>query len=181
MLRRLALRAGGLAVLLVGVVAAATTRPTPAGPPHEERDVNVGAVALAGVGLVLLLAVGLGVTTWMLVARTGAWPTLTPPPAGVAAGPDPAVLGPSGPGDGGAALPRLQPAPETDITRLRARERAALSRWGWVDREAGIAQIPIELAMELVAARGLPAFDGAAAPQGGAGGERSAPPAERPR
>lgn len=34
---------------------------------------------------------------------------------------------------------------------LRAAQRDALGRWGWVDRNAGIARIPIERAMEIVA------------------------------
>lgn len=34
---------------------------------------------------------------------------------------------------------------------LRTRQRAALERWEWVDRDAGVARIPIERAMELVA------------------------------
>lgn len=34
---------------------------------------------------------------------------------------------------------------------LRRDQRATLDRWGWVDRDAGIARIPIERAMDLVA------------------------------
>lgn len=33
---------------------------------------------------------------------------------------------------------------------LRAAQRASLERWGWTDRAAGKAEIPIERAMELV-------------------------------
>lgn len=33
-------------------------------------------------------------------------------------------------------------------------QRAALERWGWTDRDAGLARIPVERAMELVAADG---------------------------
>lgn len=35
--------------------------------------------------------------------------------------------------------------------RLRERQRERLANFGWVDRDAGIAHIPIELAMDLVA------------------------------
>lgn len=48
--------------------------------------------------------------------------------------------------------PRLQPHPQRDLAALRRRERAALNADGWVDREAGIATIPIERAMTLLAA-----------------------------
>lgn len=37
-------------------------------------------------------------------------------------------------------------------TKLRAEQRASLDRWGWVDRDAGVARIPIDRAMDLVAA-----------------------------
>jgi hypothetical protein len=33
---------------------------------------------------------------------------------------------------------------------LRARQRRELSRYGWVDREQGVVEIPIERAMELI-------------------------------
>jgi hypothetical protein len=33
---------------------------------------------------------------------------------------------------------------------MRAAQRAALSRYGWIDRDAGVAAIPIERAMDLV-------------------------------
>jgi len=39
---------------------------------------------------------------------------------------------------------------------LRARQRRELDEWGWVDRRAGIANIPIDRAMDLLVQRGLP-------------------------
>ena len=41
------------------------------------------------------------------------------------------------------------PARGLDVARD---QRAALDRWAWVDRDAGIARIPVERAMDLVAA-----------------------------
>ena len=41
------------------------------------------------------------------------------------------------------------PARGLEVARDR---RATLDRWGWVDRDAGIARIPVERAMDLVAA-----------------------------
>lgn len=52
--------------------------------------------------------------------------------------------------------PALQAAPQRDLRELMARERLILDRVAWVDREAGIAQIPIETAMTIIAERGLP-------------------------
>jgi hypothetical protein len=39
---------------------------------------------------------------------------------------------------------------------LRAAEDEVLTSYGWVSKEAGIARIPIEHAMQLVLERGLP-------------------------
>lgn len=49
----------------------------------------------------------------------------------------------------------LQPAPQPDLARARARDAAALRETGWVDRGAGIARIPVADAMTLMAERGL--------------------------
>jgi hypothetical protein len=51
--------------------------------------------------------------------------------------------------------PRLQTAPEEELRRLRAEEEETLRSYGWIDREAGRVRIPIERAMDLIAARGL--------------------------
>ena len=52
--------------------------------------------------------------------------------------------------------PRLEPDPLAPRLRMRAREDAVLMTYGWVDRSAGVARIPIERAMELLAEKGLP-------------------------
>jgi hypothetical protein len=52
--------------------------------------------------------------------------------------------------------PRLQPDPVHDVERMRAAEEQRLHSYGWVDKEKGVAHIPIEQAMELVVRRGLP-------------------------
>ncbi len=53
--------------------------------------------------------------------------------------------------------PDLQVASSRDYQEMRAAEEAQLHSYRWVDREAGIAAIPIERAMEILAGRGLPA------------------------
>jgi hypothetical protein len=52
--------------------------------------------------------------------------------------------------------PRLQEAPFKDIASLRVEEEAVLESYAWVDERAGIARIPVEAALELVASKGLP-------------------------
>ena len=40
---------------------------------------------------------------------------------------------------------------------LRKKSSAELQRWGWADRDAGVAQIPIESAIDVLATTPLPA------------------------
>ena len=56
--------------------------------------------------------------------------------------------------------PRLQTNPESDLGKSRASEAARLNSYGWVDRKAGIAHIPIERAIQLTIERGLPEVGG---------------------
>ncbi len=53
--------------------------------------------------------------------------------------------------------PNLQNQPFQDIHLLRQAEAERLGSYGWVDKEGGIARIPIDRAMELTLQRGLPA------------------------
>jgi hypothetical protein len=53
--------------------------------------------------------------------------------------------------------PRLLVTPGQDLKTMRAAEDALLNSYGWIDREKGIARIPIQDAIEILAQRGLPA------------------------
>jgi hypothetical protein len=53
--------------------------------------------------------------------------------------------------------PRLERDPLAPRIAAQSREDATLTSYGWVDRNAGIARIPIDRAMELLVERGLPA------------------------
>lgn len=55
--------------------------------------------------------------------------------------------------------PELQKAPQNDLSRFAAAQRAALSGYTWIDRDHGIARIPIEEAMRQIAGRGEHAYD----------------------
>jgi hypothetical protein len=50
--------------------------------------------------------------------------------------------------------PQLQPAPQPDRVAYLAEKRRLLASYGWVDRQAGVARIPLDDAMALLAARG---------------------------
>jgi len=70
--------------------------------------------------------------------------------------------------------PRLVVSEPKALAVFRARENALLGSYAWVEKDRGIARIPIDEAMRIVAERGLPAFPvaeaGAAKPA--AGGSR---------
>ena len=46
--------------------------------------------------------------------------------------------------------PLLQADPPAALAELRAAEEETLNRWGWTDEANGVAQVPIERAMELL-------------------------------
>ncbi|HEX9115696.1 MAG TPA: hypothetical protein VGA61_06475 [Anaerolineae bacterium] len=60
---------------------------------------------------------------------------------------DPAVTFPA---------PRLQPNEPADMNKFRGYEEQILNSYGWVDQPAGIAHIPIDKAMDIIAHTGLP-------------------------
>ncbi len=52
--------------------------------------------------------------------------------------------------------PLLQVKPEEDLRWMRSHNEADLNGYGWADRQKGIARMPVDRAMEIIAARGLP-------------------------
>jgi hypothetical protein len=60
--------------------------------------------------------------------------------------------------------PQLQPNPPADLNKFRAQEEQILNSYGWADQQAGVAHIPIEQAIGIIAARGLPVRQGGETP-----------------
>ncbi len=56
--------------------------------------------------------------------------------------------------------PRLQAEPHVELAKLKEAELRRLTGYGWVNREAGIAHIPIDRAMDIVARKGLSSSGG---------------------
>ncbi len=52
--------------------------------------------------------------------------------------------------------PRLQANPAGEFTSFKEKELARLNGYGWVDEKKGIAHIPIDRAIEILAVKGLP-------------------------
>jgi hypothetical protein len=113
---------------------------------HETSDVNIRAILGFGAGLTLAMAI-VCFLMWLLFmyfqgreAQSGAreFPLAVEqqnrmPPE-----------------------PRLQTNPKEDMRVIRAQEEAALSSYGWTDKDTGAVRIPIEEAMKLTIQRGLP-------------------------
>ena len=101
--------------------------------PREERDVTVRIIPLAVVLTLVMIGVVLLGSGLLIAVLSGPEPVLTPtlvePPE-----------------------PRLQVVPGGDWDALKATQEAGLNRYGWIDHGAGIAQIPIDRAMALLAA-----------------------------
>lgn len=113
---------------------------------HESRDAHVWSVALVGLGLVVLLVVCLLAVRWLVIAWSDALPTT--------AGQQPA--------------PReleTQTYQESFRRHQQAEQRRLLHRYGWIDRNQGIARIPIERAMEVLAERNELTFPANQPPQ----------------
>jgi hypothetical protein len=52
--------------------------------------------------------------------------------------------------------PRIQNDPAADMKTLREQEDAILTTYGWVDRQAGVVRLPIDVAMSQILEEGLP-------------------------
>jgi len=108
----------------------------------HERDVLSPRPVFLGLGaLVVLLILGWAIPTWLEVQMVERRAEALPP-----ANPLSAAYGRTVP-----PAPRLQVNPDRDIETLRAAEHEQLTSYGWVDRRAGVAHIPIMRAMELLA------------------------------
>lgn len=95
---------------------------------HQRQDLDTRRIAWSGATLLAALLV-------VLVVCFVLWRSWVPPvPENVHRPPE----------------PRLQPDPTRDLAAYRHAQRNA-DYWGWVDREHGIARIPVERAMELMA------------------------------
>lgn len=113
---------------------------------HEPIDLDLRPLALFVVALVTTAAV-----VHLVLALQLGWYSRGETPAAVKLGPLPPLKRQP------TAEPRLQEAPALDLAAMRRREQAELHSSGWVDEKARTVRIPIDEAMRLIAAKGLPA------------------------
>jgi hypothetical protein len=53
--------------------------------------------------------------------------------------------------------PNLQNQPFKDLYMLRQDEAAKMNTYGWIDKDGGVARLPIDRAMEVMLQKGFPA------------------------
>jgi hypothetical protein len=116
---------------------------------HQESDVAVARIFLYGVVLLIVTVVV------MVATHVSLFVADRRPAAGTAARSPLAV-------DRLPPAPRLQNSPPADMAAFRAHENAILASSGWIDQNAGVAHIPIEVAKKLLLDKGLPVAAGAA-------------------
>ncbi len=55
--------------------------------------------------------------------------------------------------------PRIEVAPFEEYQQLKAKEDHVLSSYAWVDKDAGTVRVPIDRAIDMLAAKGLPSHN----------------------
>lgn len=111
----------------------------------ENSDINAKATFLFGVGLVTLLFLGIvfAYLCFAFLAHRRAAESPAPLPIEAHGNPMPPE-------------PRLQALPRQDLKAFQATEDWELNHYHWLDKNKGTVAIPIEEAIKIVAARGIP-------------------------
>jgi hypothetical protein len=109
---------------------------------YEPSDVNIRVV----LGIAATFAGVVALSALLLGGLVGVFEVWQPPPSGSAL--ERTELVPP--------APRLEVRPQEDLKQVRERESQLLQGYGWIDRDAGVARIPIDRAMAILAERGWP-------------------------
>ena len=128
----------------------------------EPQDIKTGTIYwyLIALGLATIAAAVICVFILRFTTNLAASSEAPPPPSREALGQDYRNLPPE---------PRLQGVPghindpQKDLRQKLAADNAANEKLQWIDKNAGIAQIPVEDAMKIIAEKGLPAIPAAPA------------------
>jgi hypothetical protein len=115
---------------------------------HETTDVNVWAVGKFGIALVVVCLMSIALLWGLLRYFQSEQAT------SMATSVEPTKLFPQ---------PRLQRTPILDLRAIRAEEDQLLNSYAWLDQKQGVVRIPVSLAIDVLAKRGLPAVAPASA------------------
>ena len=129
---------------------------------HETSDVNVWAVGKFGIGLVIVtilsFALLLGLFRYFQAREEASKGTTV----------EVLKVFPE---------PRLETNEPRDLKDVRDDEEKLLKGYSWVDQQKGIVRIPVDVAIDVLAKRGLPSRAGAPAPTAAALNAPAAAPA----
>lgn len=121
---------------------------------HETRDANIRSLVKFGIGLFVLIVAAM-IAMRFVFDYFKATQQLGPPAS------------PFAETQAAPPAPRLQVRPVQDLKQLRQAEDERLNSYGWVDQKAGVARIPIDRAMDLLAQKGLPVREAAPTKESG--------------
>ncbi len=113
-------------------------------PTHELRDANVKNLWLIGGGLFGAVLIVLALLAGLFAFYTH-HTTAPDTKASTFIVPDNTAPG-----------PHIQSDPHEDLLKLRASEDSVLTSYGWVDKNTGVARVPISVAMKMIVKKGLP-------------------------
>jgi hypothetical protein len=131
---------------------------TPSGAPRhsdvsfEERDIKIGVMYWSLLALALATVVALAICIFVLhfTSNLATSSDIAPPPSRQALGkdypPEPRLQG----------VPGHVNDPQKDLREKLKADNDANEKLQWIDKNAGIAQIPVEDAMKIIAEKGLP-------------------------
>lgn len=111
-----------------------------------DDEVQVSGVFAVAAGIALTAVLGMIATLVIWKGFAESAETTTPPAVAL---PVPPRL-PAG-------VPLLQQHPEGELTAMREEMARELEGWAWTDETKTTVRVPVEVAMELLLARGLPA------------------------
>jgi hypothetical protein len=117
----------------------------------ESKDINVRSILLYLLALAVSVAIAFGVTVLILrvTEKMAVDSDRVMPPShkdvGATMPPEPMLQG----------VPGHTNDPQEDLREKIASDTKANEQLGWVDRSAGIAQIPVEDAMKIIVSKGL--------------------------
>lgn len=114
---------------------------SPRGP--EMRDANISLVVWTGIAILIAIFVCIGIAVVQFRIEESLLPKRAADNPFVQEGRIPPE-------------PRLQSFPAKDLEEFRSKQVGETSAYGWVDKEGGVARVPIDKAMDMVLKKGLP-------------------------
>ena len=121
--------------------------PTPPGAKYEHTDIDVSVGYKFGLWLTVSMLISIAIVTGAFYYFEGQGRA-----ANAAAQKYPLAVGQQKQ----PPAPNLQTQPFKDIYTLRQGEAERLGSYGWVDKDGGIARIPIDRAMDVMLEKGFP-------------------------